>query len=139
MSDAAVLERMLTVYKGKFWFRDSEAVCYSMDPETGREITLNARFVGPAMKSREWTFHFGPIRVRWNFYPALEIPLSLPMRSSQPVSVSPVWLTEIIPLIREALDQHQLTPLAAFTLIFDADGVIVRTEPDRKSIPPQKE
>lgn len=139
MGDFAPLLQQVTVHRYKFWFRDSENICYSIDPELGRDIAIHSRLLKPATVDAKRIVALGCIRVTRFVTASVELPLTVPSRGSQAIRVSADWIMAVAPLLHEALHLHERAPEESFTLVYDASGHIVRLEPDRRSIPPLKE
>jgi len=139
MSDVPLLLPQVTVHRGQFWFRDNDNVCYSIGPETAHEIVYHWRLLPSSMKEGQISFTVGPYRVTKKLIAHVELPLRTPRSGTQAVQVSMNWIGRVYPLLYEALSLHNADTLDAFTLVIDDDNNIIRTTPDRQSIPPMKE
>ena len=139
MSDVPLLLPQVTVHRGMFWFRDNESVCYSISPETAHEIVFHWPLLPNSMREGQLTFTVGPYRVTKRLTASVELPLRTYYQGTRGVMVSIEWIARIQPLLEYAYRIHQQDPNDSFTIVFGEEGRATRVEPDRQSIPPQKE
>lgn len=139
MIDIVILLPQVTVHRHRFWFRDNESVCYYIEPDTAHDIAYHAQMLPFAIMEYMRYVGLGAIRVTRRVTASVELPLKTLAHGQQTTPVSPSWIVQTAPLLLEAYYVYQATPEESFTLVVDDAGQIVRTEPDRKSIPPQKE